>query len=167
MRAAALQSLAGLTPSPFRWPGSLRYPFPQVNELAFARDLEKLYGTINRIEPNVMVAATAAGDVAATVSVDEQDINRLVLDVVRVGETYGLKFPREFGLLLKQLLYFDRYIRLLAPELQVFSDDRLSIRSAGIGTGQPGMGMGGGGMGRGGGSGGSSSSSSTTMNRRR
>jgi len=28
---------------------------------------------------------------------------------VRVGETHGVKFPREFGLLLKQLLYFDRY----------------------------------------------------------
>jgi aarF domain-containing kinase len=38
---------------------------------------------------------------------------------VRVGETHGIKFPREFGLLLKQVLYFDRYVRLLAPGLQV------------------------------------------------
>jgi aarF domain-containing kinase len=35
---------------------------------------------------------------------------------VRVGETHGVKFPREFGLLLKQLLYFDRYgARRLLP----------------------------------------------------
>lgn len=54
-----------------------------MNELAFARDLESLYSSINRIEPNVVVAQTTGGDVAASVSVNEQDINRLVLDVAR------------------------------------------------------------------------------------
>lgn len=54
---------------------------------------------------------------------------------VRVGETYGLKFPREFGLLLKQLLYFDRYLRLLAPDLQVFSDDRVNFATIGSSSG--------------------------------
>lgn len=53
-----------------------------MNELAFASDLEKLYASMNRIEPNVVVAQTVAGDMAASVSVNEQDINRLVLDVV-------------------------------------------------------------------------------------
>jgi aarF domain-containing kinase len=39
--------------------------------------------------------------------------------------------PREFGILLKQVLYFDRYTRLLAPELDFMEDDRLeSLRSA-------------------------------------
>ena len=48
---------------------------------------------------------------------------------VRVSEQYGLRFPREFGLLLKQLLYFDRYTRLLAPTLNVLEDDRVTIGS--------------------------------------
>lgn len=34
---------------------------------------------------------------------------------------------REFGLLVKQVLYFDRYVRLLAPELQVLQDSRVQI----------------------------------------
>jgi hypothetical protein len=33
--------------------------------------------------------------------------------------------PREFILILKQMLYFDRYAKLLAPRLNVFSDPRL------------------------------------------
>ena len=44
-----------------------------------------------------------------------------------MSENYGLKFPREFGLLLKQLLYFDRYTRLLAPSLNVLDDDRIRL----------------------------------------
>jgi hypothetical protein len=31
----------------------------------------------------------------------------------------AVRFPREFGLFLKQLLYFDRFVRILAPSLQV------------------------------------------------
>ena len=38
--------------------------------------------------------------------------------------------PREFGLLLKQVLYFDRYVQLLAPDLQVVDDDRLEFMDA-------------------------------------
>jgi len=50
------------------------------------------------------------------------------LQVVQVGDTHGIRFPREFGLLLKQLLYFDRYTQLLAPSLSVLNDDRVKIR---------------------------------------
>jgi aarF domain-containing kinase len=46
-----------------------------------------------------------------------------------VSEAYGLKFPREFALLMKQLLYFDRYTRLLAPNLNMLKDDRIEIGS--------------------------------------
>ena len=30
---------------------------------------------------------------------------------------------------LKQLLYFDRYTRILAPSLKVFNDERINTRS--------------------------------------
>ena len=46
--------------------------------------------------------------------------------LVRVADDNGIRFPREFGLLLKQMLYFDRYTRLLAPKLSVLSDDRVN-----------------------------------------
>ena len=46
---------------------------------------------------------------------------------------------REFGLVLKQMLYFDRYVRLLAPELEVFGDSRLQTgRGSGSGSGSTG-----------------------------
>jgi aarF domain-containing kinase len=70
----------------------------------------------------------AAASVSASLEVDQAQVNRLFLQLVRVSETHGIKFPREFGLLIKQLLYFDRYTRLLAPELQVLRDDRINIR---------------------------------------
>ncbi|KAK6228785.1 hypothetical protein QUC31_005784 [Theobroma cacao] len=82
-----------------------------------------------------IVVATARGTntnataVSANVIVDERQMNALFLDVVRVSESYGLRFPREFALLMKQLLYFDRYTRLLAPNLNMLQDQRISIVS--------------------------------------
>ncbi len=63
----------------------------------------------------------------------------LGVQIVQVGDTHGIRFPREFGLLLKQLLYFDRYTQLLAPSLSVLNDDRVKIRQAPT-VGGPGIG---------------------------
>ena len=35
-------------------------------------------------------------------------VTRLLLEIVEVATKNGLKLPREFGLLVKQALYFDR-----------------------------------------------------------
>ncbi|KFK24941.1 hypothetical protein AALP_AA8G045800 [Arabis alpina] len=105
-----------------------------VDAKAFARDLEKMFSSIQEIDTEIVVA-TARGPnsertaVAANVVMDERQMNALFLDLVRVSESYGLKFPREFALLLKQLLYFDRYTRLLAPNLNMLQDQRISIAS--------------------------------------
>ncbi|KAG2730670.1 hypothetical protein I3760_01G305200 [Carya illinoinensis] len=59
-----------------------------------------------------------------------RDLEKIFLSIqVRVSESYGLRFPREFALLMKQLLYFDRYTRLLAPSLNMLQDQRISIVS--------------------------------------
>lgn len=63
--------------------------------------------------------AAGSPSVSAALEVDQTQLNRLFLNLVRIGETHGVRFPREFGLFLKQLLYFDRYTRILAPQLQV------------------------------------------------
>ncbi|XP_043707141.1 uncharacterized aarF domain-containing protein kinase At5g05200, chloroplastic [Telopea speciosissima] len=105
-----------------------------VDAKAFARDLEKIFSSIQDLDTEIVVA-TARGPnanataVSANLLVDERQMNALFLDVVRVSESYGLKFPREFALLMKQLLYFDRYTRLLAPNLNMLQDQRITMVS--------------------------------------
>jgi aarF domain-containing kinase len=53
-------------------------------------------------------------------------VTQVLLDFVDATENNGLKFPREFGLLVKQSLYFDRYLKILAPNLDVMADERVS-----------------------------------------
>ncbi|MCO5549996.1 hypothetical protein L7F22_003473 [Adiantum nelumboides] len=103
-----------------------------VDVSKFAKDLEKIFTAVQDLDSDIMI--TAAGGphrttVAATLAIDEQQVNALFLDVIRVSEAYGLRFPREFGLLIKQLLYFDRYTRLLAPNLNVLEDERIMLSS--------------------------------------
>ncbi|XP_058207406.1 uncharacterized aarF domain-containing protein kinase At5g05200, chloroplastic [Rhododendron vialii] len=105
-----------------------------VDSKAFARDLEKIFSSIQDLDTEIVVATaretnTNATAVSANLVVDERQMNALFLDVVRVSESYGLRFPREFALLMKQLLYFDRYTRLLAPNLNMLQDQRISIVS--------------------------------------
>lgn len=54
-------------------------------------------------------------------------VNNLLMRVVAISETHGVRFPREFALLMKQLLYLDRYTRILAPELDWAKDDRVDM----------------------------------------
>lgn len=59
--------------------------------------------------------------------VDEHQINELMFSIVETGKKYGIKFPREFALLVKQFLYFDRYVELMAPDMEMFGDDRINL----------------------------------------
>lgn len=58
---------------------------------------------------------------------DVDEAERFMLSIVDLGRKHGVRFPREFALLLKQLLYFDRYIQLLAPDLSPFDDSRIQL----------------------------------------
>ena len=40
---------------------------------------------------------------------DLDEPEQILLEMVRIAEAYGIRFPREFTLLLKQFLYFDSY----------------------------------------------------------
>ena len=40
------------------------------------------------------------------------DLNDIMMDMVAVGERHGIRFPRDFALLFKQMLYFDRFMRI-------------------------------------------------------
>ena len=109
---------------------------------ALARDLREVFAQAQQLDATLEVvvapgaAPGGAAATAASVSLDEAQVNRLLIEIVRVSDGYGLKLPREFGLLVKQLLYFDRYTRLLAPDLQVLDDERVNLpRSSGGGGG--------------------------------
>ncbi|XP_057858550.2 uncharacterized aarF domain-containing protein kinase At5g05200, chloroplastic [Cryptomeria japonica] len=103
-----------------------------VDTRSFARDLEKIFSSVQDLDSELIVAASSGPNnatISANLALDEQKMNALFLDVVRVSDSYGLKFPREFALLMKQLLYFDRYTRLLAPNLNMLRDDRIALSS--------------------------------------
>jgi aarF domain-containing kinase len=92
---------------------------------AFGEDIERVMKNMLAIEPDITVAAMADGGIVGSISVDENEITDMILEIVRVTEDNGLKLPREFGLLVKQSLYFDRYLKILAPGLDVISDSRV------------------------------------------
>ena len=55
-------------------------------------------------------------------SLSELDYGSILPDIVANSRKHGIRMPREFILILKQLLYFDRYAKLAAPNLNVFND---------------------------------------------
>ncbi len=81
-----------------------------VDVSCFAEDLESLYLSLSEEDEGL----------------DFNDfIRQLTLQISGVAQRHGIRFPREFTLLVKQFLYFDRYIRILAPELDMLGDERL------------------------------------------
>lgn len=91
----------------------------EINVDRLASDIEKLYATMDKVVPS---------DTIDLASVNEHEVNRIMVDLVGLGKRHGIHFPREFALLLKQLLYFDRYVRLLAIDSNIYMDDRLNIQ---------------------------------------
>jgi aarF domain-containing kinase len=92
----------------------------------FGRDIETVMKRIANVQPDITITEMADGAVGGSLGFDETEITNLLLELVEITEDNGLKLPREFGLLVKQSLYFDRYLKILAPELDVMSDARIS-----------------------------------------
>jgi aarF domain-containing kinase len=49
----------------------------------------------------------------------------IIPSTMRTAIRHGLRLPRDFVLVVKQMLYFDRYAKVLAPNLNVFRDPRI------------------------------------------
>jgi aarF domain-containing kinase len=92
-----------------------------VDIAKLTHDLEELYGAFTTVDPEHVLNG----------AVNDTEINRIMLDIVAVGERHGIRFPRAFALLLKQILYFDRYIKILAPDMNMFADDRIAFMGEG------------------------------------
>ncbi|HZS39590.1 MAG TPA: AarF/UbiB family protein [Polyangia bacterium] len=78
-----------------------------VDEEALARDLKKAYAPM------------------LTLSFGDLNYADVLPAIMRNAVKHRMRLPREFVLVTKQMLYFDRYAKLLAPRLNVFSDPRL------------------------------------------
>jgi len=94
-----------------------------VDTARLAADLETLFRKLDLAPP---VAGEEYGRVVYAEPPEDEDLNRALMDLVAVGRRHGIRFPREFTLLVKQFLYFDRYIRMLAPDLALFGDPRVN-----------------------------------------
>ena len=87
----------------------------QIDQARLAQDMEKLFGVMMTADPQAMLG----GDIA--------ELNDLMLDMVAIGERHGIHFPRDFALLMKQMLYFDRFMRVLTPNMDLFADARVQL----------------------------------------
>lgn len=73
----------------------------------------------------------AARDIAEIVepimgtSLSEISYGQVLADIVRVGTRYDVRLPRELVLVAKQMLYFERYAKLMAPDWNILNDPDL------------------------------------------
>ena len=93
----------------------------QVDVAALGNDLQRMMKTIMAEDK----AFTSGVPFNSKEQADE--LNTMMLEIVEVGKRHGIHFPRDFALLTKQMLYFDRFMRTLAPDMDMFSDQRVQM----------------------------------------
>lgn len=82
---------------------------PGLDMEAFENDLKETYGPL------------------LTLSFKDVNYAEFLPGIQRTATRHRVKMPKEFILITKQLLYFDRYAKALAPNLNVFTDSRLVL----------------------------------------
>ena len=83
-----------------------------------AADVKKVFGELYSIEPSEMLLGDG----------NEIDgVTRMMNSLGDLAKSYGIRFPRAFTMLLKQFLYFDRYMDMLAPGVDLFDDERITL----------------------------------------
>ena len=66
--------------------------------------------------------------------ISEISYGQVLVDIVRIGTRYEVRLPRELVLVAKQLLYFERYAKLMAPDWSILDDpDLIGFLFEGIG----------------------------------
>lgn len=91
-------------------------------------DVQDLADDLQRMMKTIMAEdITFTSGVPFNSKEQADELNQMMLEIVEVGKRHGIHFPRDFALLTKQLLYFDRFMRTLAPEMDMFSDQRVQI----------------------------------------
>lgn len=83
---------------------------------ALAADIRQLYNSMFNLSEAV---AEGRNDV--------DPVGQFMTELGGLARRYGIRFPRAFTLVLKQFLYFDRYLSILAPGADLFGDDRVDF----------------------------------------
>jgi predicted unusual protein kinase regulating ubiquinone biosynthesis (AarF/ABC1/UbiB family) len=90
-----------------------------IDKQQLYRDIEHVFLSMNSLSKEDLMAS------------DGLNVNPAVNDIINtlgeVARNHGIRFPRSFTLLLKQFLYFDRYIQILDPDANLFDDERITI----------------------------------------
>ncbi len=121
--------------SPRTWEGltSLAVCIPAEDFDGLAVALSKIGATREEIDFTIFAAdlrrlwEKVSGDILPDSSEPDAFWKALTVDFSSISAHHGIRFPREFTLLIKQFLYFDRYIRLLAPEVDMFDSVRMEM----------------------------------------
>ncbi|HEY8041689.1 MAG TPA: AarF/UbiB family protein [Polyangiaceae bacterium] len=102
--------------------------------MAFAagdyRKLAEVMAAMGAIGAKVDLEALSKDLAAAYAPILASDLSAikyadLIPAILRTSVRHGMRMPRDFVLVTKQMLYFDRYAKLLAPRLNVFRDPRI------------------------------------------
>jgi len=88
-----------------------------VNVDHLTRDIQQVFNAMDEMVPEdiLFVSSTSGSD----------GINNVMSSLGEVARNHGIRFPRSFTLLLKQFLYFDRYVQMLDPGANLFDDERI------------------------------------------
>lgn len=117
------------------WEGldALTSCIPQKDFTALAVALAKMGATSKAVDIDVFAEDLAnfwhqLTDDGISAQTDPDAIwKNITIKFSQISSRHGIRFPREFTLLVKQFLYFDRYINLLAPEMGMFNHNRMDM----------------------------------------
>jgi predicted unusual protein kinase regulating ubiquinone biosynthesis (AarF/ABC1/UbiB family) len=90
-----------------------------INEQQLSRDIEQVFLSMNNLNNDDLTSNDGINVSPA--------VNEVINTLGEVARNHGIRFPRSFTLLLKQFLYFDRYIQILDPDANLFDDERINI----------------------------------------
>lgn len=80
-----------------------------VNAQVLAQDLQKFLDNVHAADPTKQT----------------DGLNVMMMELGQIGKRHGIHFPKDFALLTKQLLYFDRFMLALDPQMELFGGERL------------------------------------------
>lgn len=87
---------------------------PNVEKTKLIADIDGLFA-----ETENFIEMLETGDLS---KLDDKVMNAFLFKIRDLTRNNGLKIPREFGLLFKQFLYFDRYVKSIAPDINLLKD---------------------------------------------
>jgi predicted unusual protein kinase regulating ubiquinone biosynthesis (AarF/ABC1/UbiB family) len=90
-----------------------------IDERQLSLDIEHIFLSMNAVDSEDLMANDGLNVSPA--------VNDVINTLAEVARNHGIRFPRSFTLLLKQFLYFDRYIQILDPDANLFDDERINL----------------------------------------